>query len=64
MSFSNVYMYGPWMDTNLVVPLGLTKCQVIFDYFLDYSLLASSCHYFSIVKHIFMVAVDGAESMY
>nr|XP_010927268.1 choline monooxygenase, chloroplastic [Elaeis guineensis] len=34
-----VNRYGPWMDTNLVVPLGLTKCQVIFDYFLDYSLL-------------------------
>ncbi|CAA2986633.1 choline monooxygenase, chloroplastic isoform X1 [Olea europaea subsp. europaea] len=30
--------YGPWMDTNLVVPLGPRKCQVIFDYFLDPSL--------------------------
>nr|GMD76022.1 choline monooxygenase, chloroplastic [Ipomoea batatas] len=30
--------YGPWMDTNLVVPLGPRKCQVIFDYFLDTSL--------------------------
>ncbi|XP_017254908.1 choline monooxygenase, chloroplastic isoform X2 [Daucus carota subsp. sativus] len=27
--------YGPWMDTNLVLPLGPRKCQVIFDYFLD-----------------------------
>ncbi|XP_021616862.1 choline monooxygenase, chloroplastic isoform X2 [Manihot esculenta] len=27
--------YGPWMDTNLVVPLGPTKCQVIFDYFIE-----------------------------
>ncbi|KAK1275701.1 hypothetical protein QJS04_geneDACA004079 [Acorus gramineus] len=27
--------YGPWMDTNLVLPLGASKCQVIFDYFLD-----------------------------
>ncbi|WOK96331.1 choline monooxygenase, chloroplastic [Canna indica] len=31
--------YGPWMDTNLVIPLTTTKCQVIFDYFLDLSLL-------------------------
>ncbi|KAL7137124.1 hypothetical protein ABFS83_10G072300 [Erythranthe nasuta] len=30
--------YGPWMDTNLVLPLGPKKCQVIFDYFLDASL--------------------------
>ncbi|GFP91783.1 choline monooxygenase chloroplastic [Phtheirospermum japonicum] len=31
--------YGPWMDTNLVLPLGPRKCQVIFDYFLDASLM-------------------------
>ncbi|KAK3026281.1 hypothetical protein RJ639_041230 [Escallonia herrerae] len=31
--------YGPWMDTNLVLPLGHRKCQVIFDYFLDASLM-------------------------
>ncbi|XP_058113641.1 choline monooxygenase, chloroplastic isoform X3 [Magnolia sinica] len=30
--------YGPWMDTNLVLPLGPSKCQVIFDYFLEASL--------------------------
>ncbi|KAL2338697.1 hypothetical protein Fmac_013143 [Flemingia macrophylla] len=30
--------YGPWMDTNLVVPLGPNKCQVIFDYYLEHSL--------------------------
>ncbi|XP_030456390.2 choline monooxygenase, chloroplastic isoform X2 [Syzygium oleosum] len=30
--------YGPWMDTNLVVPLGPRKCRVIFDYFLKDSL--------------------------
>ncbi|XP_052181877.1 choline monooxygenase, chloroplastic-like [Diospyros lotus] len=30
--------YGPWMDTNLVLPLGPRKCQVIFNYFLDASL--------------------------
>lgn len=33
-----VNRYGPWMDTNLVIPLGPQKCQVIFDYFLDTSL--------------------------
>ncbi|CAL9227379.1 unnamed protein product [Arabidopsis halleri] len=27
--------YGPWMDTNLVLPLGPRKCKVVFDYFLD-----------------------------
>ncbi|CAN1159870.1 Choline monooxygenase, chloroplastic [Linum perenne] len=27
--------YGPWMDTNLVIPLGPTKCRVIFDYFIE-----------------------------
>ncbi|KAK8471106.1 hypothetical protein PHAVU_003G140100 [Phaseolus vulgaris] len=30
--------YGPWMDTNLVVPLGPNKCKVIFDYYLERSL--------------------------
>lgn len=30
--------YGPWMDTNLVLPLGPRKCQVVFDYFLEASL--------------------------
>ncbi|CAO2823220.1 unnamed protein product [Amaranthus hypochondriacus] len=30
--------YGPWMDTNLIVPLGPRKCKVVFDYFLDSSL--------------------------
>ena len=38
------YRYGPWMDTNLVLPLGARKCKVIFDYFLDASLKVSfSC---------------------
>ncbi|PKU75985.1 Choline monooxygenase, chloroplastic [Dendrobium catenatum] len=32
--------YGPWMDTNLALPLGPNKCQVIFDYFLDSSMLS------------------------
>ncbi|KAF7837973.1 choline monooxygenase, chloroplastic [Senna tora] len=30
--------YGPWMDTNLVLPLGHNKCQVVFDYYLEHSL--------------------------
>ncbi|CAM8936067.1 unnamed protein product [Rhodiola kirilowii] len=30
--------YGPWMDTNLVLPLGHKKCRVVFDYFLEASL--------------------------
>ncbi|KAK4483759.1 hypothetical protein RD792_010961 [Penstemon davidsonii] len=34
--------YGPWMDTNLVLPLGPRKCEVIFDYFLDASLTGDS----------------------
>eukprot|EP00249_Psilotum_nudum_P016215 c25721_g1_i2 orf=130-1485(+) len=29
--------YGPWMDTNLVLPTATNECQVIFDYFLDVS---------------------------
>ncbi|XP_038880722.1 choline monooxygenase, chloroplastic [Benincasa hispida] len=29
--------YGPWMDTNLVLPLGARKCLVVFDYFLEAS---------------------------
>ncbi|XP_020192777.1 choline monooxygenase, chloroplastic [Aegilops tauschii subsp. strangulata] len=31
--------YGPWMDTNLAVPLDATRCKVVFDYFLNESLL-------------------------
>ncbi|MCO5611383.1 hypothetical protein L7F22_065636 [Adiantum nelumboides] len=27
--------YGPWMDTNLVIPLETSKCLVVFNYFLD-----------------------------
>ncbi|KAI5415108.1 choline monooxygenase, chloroplastic [Lathyrus oleraceus] len=30
--------YGPWMDTNLVLPLGANKCRVVFDYYLEPSL--------------------------
>ncbi|KAF5456416.1 hypothetical protein F2P56_025905 [Juglans regia] len=29
--------YGPWMDTNLVLPLGPRKCKVVFDYFIEAS---------------------------
>ncbi|KAK8464784.1 hypothetical protein PHAVU_010G082000, partial [Phaseolus vulgaris] len=36
--------YGPWMDTNLVVPLGPKKCQVIFDYYLERSLKVTSSY--------------------
>ncbi|KAL6331792.1 hypothetical protein AAG906_020134 [Vitis piasezkii] len=27
--------YGPWMDTNLVLPLGPRTCKVVFDFFLE-----------------------------
>jgi len=30
------------MDTNLAVPLDSTRCKVVFDYFLDKSLLVES----------------------
>ncbi|XP_021970709.1 choline monooxygenase, chloroplastic isoform X2 [Helianthus annuus] len=30
--------YGPWMDTNLILPLGPRRCKVVFDYFLEASL--------------------------
>ncbi|KAL6603243.1 hypothetical protein ACP70R_043604 [Stipagrostis hirtigluma subsp. patula] len=33
--------YGPWMDTNLAVPLDSTRCKVVFDFFLDKSLLVA-----------------------
>nr|CAD1817853.1 unnamed protein product [Ananas comosus var. bracteatus] len=42
-----INQYGPWMDANLAIPLGPTKCQVIFDYFLDPSLAVSYNAYFS-----------------
>lgn len=38
--------YGPWMDTNLVLPLGHNKCQVVFDYYLEPSLQVI-CSYLS-----------------
>ncbi|KAL3694794.1 hypothetical protein R1sor_008445 [Riccia sorocarpa] len=30
--------YGPWMDTNLILPISATQCQVIIDWFLEPSL--------------------------
>lgn len=36
-SFGLCNRYGPWMDTNLVLPLGPRKCLVVFDYFLEAS---------------------------
>ncbi|KAM4090196.1 hypothetical protein ACJW30_09G041500 [Castanea mollissima] len=36
--------YGPWMDTNLVLPLGPRRCPVVFDYFLEASLKVSERH--------------------
>ncbi|KAK4396720.1 Choline monooxygenase, chloroplastic [Sesamum angolense] len=43
--------YGPWMDTNLVLPLGPRKCQVIFDYFLDASLKDDSAFIEKSLEH-------------
>eukprot|EP00850_Spirogloea_muscicola_P023840 SM000393S14711 [mRNA] locus=s393:39160:42871:- [translate_table: standard] len=36
--------YGPWMDTNAVIPLTPTTCRVIFDYFLDPSLTSDEAY--------------------
>ena len=30
-----VNRYGKWMDTNRVLPLGVDRCQVVFDYFYE-----------------------------
>merc|ERR1712224_916379 len=27
--------YGPWLDTNVVVPTGERTCKVIYDYWLE-----------------------------
>lgn len=27
--------YGPWLDTNLVLPLGVDRCLTVFDYYLE-----------------------------
>jgi len=28
--------YGPWLDVNLVLPLGPERCLTVFDYYLDF----------------------------
>lgn len=33
--------YGPWMDTNMVVPTGPNSCTVVYDYYLDNQQLSS-----------------------
>lgn len=30
--------YGPWMDTNVVVPLAPDRCRVDFDWWIDQDL--------------------------
>lgn len=30
-----VNRYGPWLDTNLVIPKGPEACEVVFDYYVD-----------------------------
>ena len=34
--------YGPWMDTNVVLPDGPNRCTVHFDYWLEESLVHNS----------------------
>jgi len=34
--------YGPWMDTNMVIPTGTNSCKVVYDYYLDRQLLEST----------------------
>lgn len=34
--------YGPWMDTNLVLPDGPSRCTVHFEYWLEQSLVHDS----------------------
>ncbi|GAB4820063.1 hypothetical protein N2152v2_007109 [Parachlorella kessleri] len=37
--FPNIMInsYGPWIDTNVVLPTGPESCKVIFDYYLEHS---------------------------
>jgi hypothetical protein len=30
-----VNRYGPWMDTNTVIPITPSTAKVVFDYYLD-----------------------------
>jgi choline monooxygenase len=48
--------YGPWLDTNTVIPTGTSSCRVIFDYFLDAE-LAEDAEFVSSS----MVASDGVQ---
>ena len=32
---AHIIRYGPWMDTNMVIPTGVQTCTVIYDYFLE-----------------------------
>ena len=34
--------YGPWLDTNTVIPLDATHCRVVFDYFCEPSVAHDS----------------------
>ncbi len=34
--------YGPWMDTNVVVPEGPEQCTVFFEYWLDAALCSDA----------------------
>lgn len=43
--------YGPWMDTNLVIPLGPRKCKVVFEYFLDPSLTVKQTNNVDLYRH-------------
>nr|KAJ0208048.1 hypothetical protein LSAT_V11C500240020 [Lactuca sativa] len=38
LTYILIKMYRPWMNTNLVLPLGPRRWKVTFDYFLDASL--------------------------
>ena len=33
--------YGPWMDTNMVIPTSHSTCTVVYDYFLQKDTLES-----------------------
>lgn len=53
------YRYGPWMDTNLVLPLGPRKCIVVFDYFLEASLKVTSWSvYLFTIAYVYSNMID------
>ena len=35
------YRYGPWMDTNMVIPTSPSTCTVVYDYYLEKKTLLS-----------------------